>query len=120
MTDWTDDEAALLEQIGRFAHEVLAPRAAELDETATFATCHLPAMADLGLMGLNLPEEDGGLGLSGPALYRAVELIAGACGSTASMLTAHFLATDSLHLGACAALRAVSYTHLTLPTTPYV
>lgn len=106
MTDWTDDEAALLEQIGRFAHEVLAPRAAELDETATFATCHLPAMADLGLMGLNLPEEDGGLGLSGPALYRAVELIAGACGSTASMLTAHFLATDSLHLGACAALRA--------------
>ncbi|WP_207100170.1 acyl-CoA dehydrogenase family protein [Paracoccus shandongensis] len=106
MTDWTEDEAALLDQIGRFAQEVLAPRAAELDETATFATCHLPAMADLGLMGLNLPEEDGGLGLSGPALYRAVELIAGACGSTASLLTAHYLATDSLHLGADAALRA--------------
>ena len=106
MTDWNEDEAALLDQIGRFAQEVLAPRAAELDETATFATCHLPAMADLGLMGLNLPEEDGGLGLSGPALYRAVELIAGACGSTASMLTAHYLATDSLHLGADADLRA--------------
>lgn len=106
MRDWTDDEAALLDQIGRFAREVLAPRAAELDETATFATCHLPAMADLGLMGLNLPEEDGGLGLSGPALYRAVELIAGACGSTASLLTAHYLATDSLHLGADPALRA--------------
>ena len=38
--------------------------------------------------------------------YRAVELIAGACGSTASLLTAHYLATDSLHLGADAALRA--------------
>lgn len=106
MRDWSDDEAALLDQIGRFAREVLAPRAAHLDETATFATCHLPAMADLGLMGLNLPEEDGGLGLSGPALYRAVELVAGACGSTASLLTAHFLATDSLHLGADAPLRA--------------
>lgn len=106
MADWTEDEAALLDQIGRFAQGVLAPRAAELDETATFATCHLPAMADLGLMGLNLPEEDGGVGLSGPALYRAVELIAGACGSTASLLTAHYLATDSLHLGADAALRA--------------
>lgn len=106
MTDWTEDEAALLEQIGRFAQNVLAPRAAELDETATFAVCHLPAMADLGLMGLNLPQDDGGLGLSGPALYRAVELIAGACGSTASLLTAHYLATDSLHLGADAALRA--------------
>ena len=106
MTDWNEDEAALLEQIGRFAQNVLAPRAAELDETATFAICHLPAMADLGLMGLNLPQDDGGLGLSGPALYRAVELIAGACGSTASLLTAHYLATDSLHLGADAALRA--------------
>ena len=106
MTDWNEDEAALLEQIGRFAQNVLAPRAAELDETATFAVCHRPAMADLGLMGLNLPQDDGGLGLSGPALYRAVELIAGACGSTASLLTAHYLATDSLHLGADAALRA--------------
>lgn len=106
MSDWNDDEAAMLDQIGRFAAEVLAPRAAELDETSTFATCHLPAMADLGLMGLNLPEEDGGLGLSGPALYRAVELVAAACGSTASLLTAHYLATDSLHLGADADLRA--------------
>ena len=97
---FTEDEAAVLTQIARFAAEVLAPRAAELDENARFATCHLPAMAELGLMGLNLPEDLGGLGLSGPALYRAVELIAGACGSTASMLTAHYLATDSLHLGA--------------------
>lgn len=103
--DWRDDEQAMLDQIERFAAEVLAPKAAELDETGTFATCHLPAMADLGLMGLNLPEEEGGLGLSGPALYRAVELIAGACGSTASMLTAHFLATDSLRLGADPALK---------------
>ena len=64
MTDWTEDEGALLDQIARFAAEVLAPRAAWLDETATFATCHLPAMAALGLMGLNLPEADGGLGLA--------------------------------------------------------
>ena len=105
MSGWTEAEQPMLEQIERFAAEMLAPRAAELDEGAIFATCHLPAMADLGLMGLNLPEADGGLGLSGPALYRAVELIAGACGSTASMLTAHYLATDSLHFGADAVLK---------------
>lgn len=104
--DWTEDESMILGQIERFAGDVLAPRAADLDETQTFAICHLPMMAELGLMGLNLPEEDGGLGLSGPALYRAVEIIAGACGSTASMLTAHYLATDSLHLGADPALKA--------------
>lgn len=105
MNDWTEDEAAILDQIERFSSEVLAPQAAELDETSTFATCHLPTMAELGLFGLNLPEAEGGVGLSGPALYRAVEIVAAACGSTASMLTAHFLATDSLHLGAGAELK---------------
>lgn len=94
-----DDERAVVEQIERFSNEVLAPQAARLDENGTFAVEHLPVMAELGLLGMNLPVELGGLGLSGPALYAAVEVIAGACGSTASMLTAHFLATDSILLG---------------------
>ena len=93
------EETAVIEQINRFATQVLAARAAQLDEDQTFATCHLQAMSELGLMGTNLPVAFDGIGLAGPALYRAVELIAGACGSTASMLTAHFLATDTLHLG---------------------
>ncbi|HEY9040082.1 MAG TPA: acyl-CoA dehydrogenase family protein [Roseovarius sp.] len=102
----SDEERAVIEQIERFATEVLAPQAARLDEESLFATVHLPAMAEMGLMGMNLPEEFGGIGLSGPALYAAVEAIAGACGSTASMLTAHFLATDSLLLGADDAMKA--------------
>ena len=101
-----EDEHAVIRQIERFSQEVLAPKAAQLDEEALFATCHLPAMAEMGLMGMNLPEDAGGLGLSGPALYAAVEAVAGACGSTASMLTAHFLATDSILLGGDAALKA--------------
>ena len=97
MTDQlSDEEISILDTVERFASEVLAPRAAEIDETETFATVHLPALAELGAMGLNLPEEWGGVGVSGPALYRAVEAIAGACGSTASMITAHYLATDSI------------------------
>ncbi|WIY23931.1 acyl-CoA dehydrogenase family protein [Parasedimentitalea psychrophila] len=102
----TDDERAITAQIERFCTEVLAPQAARLDEEALFATLHLPAMAEMGLLGMNLPETKGGIGLTGPALYAAVEAVAGACGSTASMLTAHFLATDSLLLGADDALQA--------------
>lgn len=102
----TDDERAVTTQIERFCTEVIAPQAARLDEEALFATLHLPAMAEMGLLGMNLPETKGGIGLSGPALYAAVEAVAGACGSTASMLTAHFLATDSLLLGADDALQA--------------
>ena len=94
-----DHETAILNEIERFSDNVLRPRAVAIDAEGRFATEHLPALGEMGIMGMNLPEAHGGVGLSGPALYRAVELVAGACGSTASMLTAHFLATDSLLLG---------------------
>ncbi|MFP3385785.1 acyl-CoA dehydrogenase family protein [Tritonibacter sp. SIMBA_163] len=98
--DLNSEEQAVTTQIERFSSEVLAPAAAAIDAKSQFATLHRAALAEMGVMGMNLPEMYGGIGLSGPALYCAVEAIAGACGSTASMLTAHFLATDSLLLGA--------------------
>lgn len=103
--DLNSEEQAVIGQIERFSCEVLAPVAAGIDAQGTFATLHRPALAEMGIMGMNLPDSYGGIGLSGPALYHAVEAIAGACGSTASMLTAHFLATDSLLLGADEALK---------------
>ena len=51
------------------------------------------------MMGANLPEAYGGSAISAPALLRAVSIVAGACGSTASALTAHYLATDSILIG---------------------
>lgn len=102
----SNEERAVVEQILRFSNDILAPRAAEIDAKGQFATLHRPALAEMGIMGMNLPDAYGGIGLSGPALYEAVEAIAGACGSTASMLTAHFLATDSLLLGAGDQLKA--------------
>ncbi|KIC37234.1 acyl-CoA dehydrogenase family protein [Leisingera sp. ANG-M7] len=103
--DLNSEEQAVIGQIERFSNEVLAPAAAAIDAEGAFATLHRPALAEMGIMGMNLPEAYGGIGLSGPALYCAVEAIAGACGSTASMLTAHFLATDSLLLGADEAMK---------------
>ncbi|UWQ41626.1 acyl-CoA dehydrogenase family protein [Leisingera aquaemixtae] len=103
--DLNSEEQAVIGQIERFSREVLAPAAADMDARGKFATLHLPALAEMGIMGMNLPEAHGGIGLPGPALYCAVEAVAGGCGSTASMLTAHFLATDSLFLGADEALK---------------
>jgi alkylation response protein AidB-like acyl-CoA dehydrogenase len=50
-------------------------------------------------MGINLPEAYGGFGIGSVAMSRAVEAVAAACASTASALTAHFLATDSILIG---------------------
>ncbi|WP_312017450.1 acyl-CoA dehydrogenase family protein [Bradyrhizobium sp. AUGA SZCCT0431] len=92
-------EQAIVDQVKRFAREVLLPQAERIDREELFVTRHQAALGDLGAMGMNLPETWGGLGLSGSALYQAVEAIAAVCGSTASMLTAHFLATDSVLIG---------------------
>jgi butyryl-CoA dehydrogenase len=99
-------EIAMLESIRRFTNDVLAPAAAEIDEQATFVTRHLRPMAELGLFGINLPEKWNGVGLRPEVMFEAVASIAGACGSTASMLTAHFLATDAILIGGEDDLRA--------------
>jgi len=88
-----------VEAITRFADRELRQRASDVDETGTFVTRHLSELAQLGIMGMNLPEMWGGADLSARALFIAVSAIAGACASTASMVTAHFLASDAILVG---------------------
>ena len=95
----SEDDVALQDAVQRFSDEVLAPKAKEIDETAVFAGLHFEAMAELGLMGLNLPEEFGGPGASPIALYLGIEAMAGACAATTSAVTAHYMATDAIEIG---------------------
>jgi alkylation response protein AidB-like acyl-CoA dehydrogenase len=92
-------ELAVIETAEQVAREVIQPRAQHYDETETFCVDSLKALAELGCMGINLPEQYGGLGIGSLAMSRVVEAVAGACASTASALTAHFLATDSILIG---------------------
>lgn len=96
----TPTEAApLFDAVSRFCREVLAPVAGDLDESGRSATHHRAALAEMGLMGLNLPAEFEGVDCPATILFEAVAEMAGACGSTASMVTAHWLATDSILIG---------------------
>ena len=101
----TPEEQSFLDQLRRALADKIAPLAAETDETAQFVHRQLATLAALGLMGANLPAPYGP-DIAASALYAVVEAVAGACGSTASALTAHYLATDSLLLGGDAALQA--------------
>ena len=99
----TAEDLAIQDSVRRFAASDLGPRAAEFDESEAFVGAHLPGLAALGIMGLNLPEEWGGAGASAAGLVGAVAEIAKACAATASMVTAHFLATDAILLAGSAA-----------------
>lgn len=102
----SDDDLAVADTIKRFATQEIAPRAKAIDDESRFAGEHLPALAAIGLTGMNLPEQWGGAGVSAVALYLAVEALAESCASTTSMLTAHFLATDAILIGGDDAQRA--------------
>lgn len=100
----TDEERTFLAMLSRLCAEKIAPIATETDETGQFVHRQLNLLAEIGLMGANL-HAPYGPGISAQCLLSAVEIIAAACGSTASAVTAHFLATDSLLLGGTEALR---------------
>jgi len=77
------------ERFRAFANEVVAPRAAEIDRTGEFPWDVINAAAELGLLGVPIPEEYGGVGADGLAFALLIEEIAGACGSTALTIAAH-------------------------------
>jgi butyryl-CoA dehydrogenase len=84
-----EEHRQVREMARKFADEVVAPRARELDEKEEFPTDIVRQMAELGFLGLPYPEKYGGAGLDILAYVIAVEEIARACGSTAITLAAH-------------------------------
>ncbi|UYZ83597.1 acyl-CoA dehydrogenase family protein [Entomomonas sp. E2T0] len=92
-------EQAIVESVQQVTEDILKANAQQLDESEGFCGDNLKTLGELGCMGINLPEEYGGLGIGSLAMSYIVEAVAKACASTASSLTAHFLATDSILVG---------------------
>ncbi|RQS76958.1 acyl-CoA dehydrogenase [Burkholderia sp. Bp8963] len=101
-----DADLEIADAIRRFAQAELAPHAAQVDRDEIATTRYVPALAELGVMGMNLPERWGGIGASPAAIILALAEIAKACAATSSMIGAHYLATDSVLIGGDDALRA--------------
>ena len=84
-----EEHRQVREMARKFADEVVAPRARELDEKEEFPLDIVKQMGELGFLVLPFPEKYGGAGLDTLAYDVAVEEIARACGSTAITLAAH-------------------------------
>ena len=104
--DISADEQDLVDAVTRISTDVLAPQAAVADESERVSAATLKTLAEVGVLGLNLPEEFGGPGVGSVAMSQMVAAVTEACASTASIITAQFLATDSILLGGTDAQRA--------------
>jgi len=72
----TSEQAAYQQQVADFASSVVAPRAAEIDETGAFPRDMVAAAAALGLMGVTIPREWGGAGRDYVGYALAIEAVA--------------------------------------------
>ena len=90
----SDDQQAFVESARAFSQGVLAPKAAEWDETAHFPKEALAQAGELGFMGMYTPEEAGGLALPRLDASLIVEELAKGCTTTAAFLTIHNMATS--------------------------
>jgi alkylation response protein AidB-like acyl-CoA dehydrogenase len=84
------DELRLLHQTVReFGRSELRPHAAGWDHESRFPTELVPKLADLGLLGMTVPVDYGGSGLSATAIATAIEALAWGDGGVALAVAAH-------------------------------
>src|SRR6185437_15593454 len=85
--DLSPEHKLLQRSVRDFAEAEVKPYAKELDETGRFPRDILRKAAQLGLLGIAIPEEYGGAGMDHVAYSIVIEEIARACASTAVILS---------------------------------
>jgi butyryl-CoA dehydrogenase len=83
----TEEQRMIQETARNFATKEVLPKAAELDETGRFPDELVRQMAELGFMGVAVPEEYGGAGMDNVCYAIAMEEISRACASTGVIMS---------------------------------
>ncbi|MGB5062684.1 MAG: acyl-CoA dehydrogenase [Candidatus Competibacter sp.] len=82
----TQEQEMIRDTLRHFARERLAPNAAEWERTHTFPREALNELAELGVMGMVVPEKWGGAGLDYLSMVLAIEEIAAGHAATSTIV----------------------------------
>ncbi|XP_052750017.1 short-chain specific acyl-CoA dehydrogenase, mitochondrial-like isoform X4 [Galleria mellonella] len=88
-TKLTDQQQYIQDLCRNFSKNNLKPNASKLDLAGRFPFDEIKKLTDLGLMGANVDEEYGGLGLDYLSLAIAVEELSRGCASTGMIVSIH-------------------------------
>lgn len=86
---FSNDQLMVRNMAREFALKELEPRAAEIDEKGEFPHETIKKMAELGMLGMTIPEKYGGAQFDFLSLAIAVEEISRGCGSTGVITAVH-------------------------------
>jgi butyryl-CoA dehydrogenase len=85
----SEEQKMIRAMVRQFARDEILPTAAERDRTKEFPWKILRKMGELGLMGMNVPQEYNGAGVDTVSYSLALQEVAYACASTAVIMSVH-------------------------------
>ena len=90
----TKEQKMIIQLAKSFAEKELAPIAEEMDKNAKFAPGLVQKVADIGLLGMNIPTEYGGAGVDEVTKALVIMEIAKVDASVAELIAVHTLTND--------------------------
>src|ERR1700756_1929559 len=87
----TDEQKAICEMVHQFADEQILPNAEHYDHEDTFPEPIVEQMKELGLFGVTIPEEYGGMGLDLATYALIVEELSRGWISISGVVNTHFI-----------------------------
>jgi alkylation response protein AidB-like acyl-CoA dehydrogenase len=91
LLDKTDEQRAITEMVHQFADEQIIPNAAHYDSEDEFPDPIVEQMKELGLFGVTIPEEYGGMGLDLTTYAMIVEELSRGWISISGVINTHFI-----------------------------
>src|SRR6516162_4056760 len=85
--DLTEEQRMMRDTARDFAAREIAPKAAELDKTGRWPAEIVAKMAELGLLGVAIPQEHGGAGMDALSYALAMEEVSAACASSGVIMS---------------------------------
>jgi alkylation response protein AidB-like acyl-CoA dehydrogenase len=95
-TDKTDEQKAICEMVHQFADEQILPNAEHYDHEDSFPEPIVEQMKELGLFGVTIPEEYGGMGLDLTTYAMIVEELSRGWISISGIVNTHFIGSHLL------------------------
>ncbi len=96
----TEEQVMISDLAKKFAHEVIAPNAAEFDASAEFPKDITEQARELGLMNVSVPDEFGGTGGSVLDLILVAEQLGWGCSGIGLAILLNNLAADPINIAA--------------------
>src|SRR5215469_1187231 len=90
-TEKTDEQKAICEMVHQFADEQIIPNAEHFDHEDEFPEAIVEQMKELGLFGVTIPEEYGGMGLDLATYALIVEELSRGWISISGVVNTHFI-----------------------------